>query len=142
MGSMRHGVLFILIVLALSLQAMLGGLGGIAPLCLGGGHEHGPAEVETESCEAACEHGVAARADDGHDHHCGCTDVRIALVDLLTTAREDAGSLRAPATGGWTALMPAAPGWPVATVVCGTRQPDDRGGGGGLRAVRCARLLL
>ena len=90
---MSNRPLAILLIAIIAFHALAGGAGGMAVLCLGGGHEHAPAE--TEHCDSACGHDsswpLPVPAGE-HEHDCGCTDVEITTAELLTLPRGDDGS--------------------------------------------------
>lgn len=86
--------LAILLTMLVGIQALLGGLNGAAVMCFGGGHEHELAEAAS-GCELACEHaegwpGPVPGGDHGDD--CGCVDIEIGLVELLSLPRSDSES--------------------------------------------------
>jgi len=95
----HHRPLAILLTAIIALHAIAGGAaGGMAVLCLGGGHQHAPAE--SDHCESACGHDsswpLPVSADE-HEHDCGCTDIELAVAELLTLPRGDDGSSFTPA---------------------------------------------
>ena len=98
MSNRPLAILLIAIIAFHALAGGAGGAGGMAVLCLGGGHEHAPAE--TEHCESACGHDsswpLPVPAGE-HEHDCGCTDVEITTAELLTLPRGDGGSDVQPA---------------------------------------------
>lgn len=74
----------IVLLLAVLLQALANGAGGVRVLCLGGGHEHTP--MQADHCDRSCAHGgegMLPRPADRSEHGCGCTDVELAVVELL-----------------------------------------------------------
>lgn len=88
--TMPQRPLVILLTAILAFQTALSGAGGVAVLCLGGGHEHAPAE--TEHCESACGHEAAwplPLPADEFEHGCGCTDIELTIPELLTLPRAD-----------------------------------------------------
>jgi hypothetical protein len=95
----------ILLLISIAWHSLLGPLPAVASVCLGGGHVH---EVDDEAavdsgCEIACQHDlgfpvplpVEKQAD-----NCGCTDIEIAAIDLLTAVRHGAD---------WPAALAPAP---------------------------------
>lgn len=90
---MAHRPLAILLTAIIAFHAFAGGAGGTKVLCLGGGHQHTPAE--SDHCESSCSH-VASWPlpvpEGEHEHDCGCTDVKISTTELLTLPRSDSGS--------------------------------------------------
>lgn len=86
---MRRALIAHILLLAIGVQAMLGGTGAVV-VCLGGGHEHGP--TEADHCESACTHDsswpIPVPVDD-HDDDCGCTDVEFQISELPTLPRID-----------------------------------------------------
>lgn len=88
--------IIILLALVTGLNSLAVGTGQFV-LCLGGGHEHGPAE--SEHCESACAH-----SDDwpmpsipvADEEHCDCTDIAIATADLLVLPRVDDATVVSP----------------------------------------------
>lgn len=81
-----------LLAAILAVHAVYGVVGGVAILCLGGGHKHAPTEVE--HCESACGHDAAwlqPVPGEDHEERCGCTDVELSIVDLLSLPRSDDG---------------------------------------------------
>ncbi len=87
---MRHHPLTILLTAVIASHALLGGLGGSAVLCLGGGHQHAPAEVD--QCELGCSHHsswpLPVPAHE-HEHDCDCSDIELAIAELLNVPRGD-----------------------------------------------------
>ena len=86
---MFQRVTTILILTAITIQAVFSGLQNSVSICLGGGHEHGVAEV-VEHCDMECTHHstwptpIASVEDiDG----CACTDLELNLISLLTNIR-------------------------------------------------------
>ena len=80
----------ILILTAITVQAVFGGLQNSVSICLGGGHEHEVAAV-SEHCELECSHHsdwVTPTANEDHLGNCECTDLEFGLIVLLTTPRE------------------------------------------------------
>ncbi len=80
----------IMLLTALTVQAVFGGLQDSVSICLGGGHEHDVAEV-VEHCEMECSHHSEwptplSEGDDIDD--CECTDVELTLVTLLSVPRD------------------------------------------------------
>lgn len=90
---MKSRPLAILLIAIIAFHALAGGAGGVAVICFGGGHEHGPAE--TEHCEVTCSHSTSwplpVPAED-RDHDCGCTDFKFSTAELVATPRSDLGS--------------------------------------------------
>ncbi|MEO1584362.1 MAG: hypothetical protein AAFR96_07315 [Planctomycetota bacterium] len=87
---MRHRPIAILLTAIIALHALAGGAGGMAVLCLGGGHEHAPAE--SDHCESECGHHsswpLPVPAGE-HEHDCDCTDIELAVAELLSVPRGD-----------------------------------------------------
>ncbi len=109
---MRRPIAILLTVL-IALNTLAGGAGGIAVLCLGGGHEHDAAE--TEHCESACSHGESfklALHTSELSHSCECTDIEITFAELTTLPRVEA-KVQAPVL---TAMVPA---WNTTVQQCG-----------------------
>ena len=80
----------ILILTAITVQAVFGGLQNSVSICLGGGHEHSVAEV-VEHCDMECTHHGTwptpiASIEDVND--CACTDLELSLISLLTNIRK------------------------------------------------------
>ena len=80
----------ILILTAITVQAVFGGLQNSVSICLGGGHEHSVAEV-VEHCDMECTHHSTwptpiASIEDVND--CACTDLELSLISLLTNIRK------------------------------------------------------
>lgn len=77
-----------------ALNVLLSGSAGGGVVCLGGGHEHEPREVEPCGL-AACAHeaGVLSRRSDHEHEHCDCTDVPISGPAVVVLARSDERSL-------------------------------------------------
>ncbi len=135
----------ILLLAAVALQAMLGGLRGATTLCLGGGHdghgEHTAAAVI--ECEQACDHhGDVALVGEDHDHgdDCGCIDVDLDVAELITMRSRDTGPIAVPI---------AAPMWAQCFhTTCEPRRgpprlvADDPGGRHRLAVVRSTRLII
>ncbi|MHC5003783.1 MAG: hypothetical protein ACYTJ0_11735 [Planctomycetota bacterium] len=138
-----------LIVLAICLKAVAGGHHGYLTICLGGGHEHAPAEADVASCELACSHESQRPAPvpgdlDGHDDDgCECTDIELALLNLLVLPRSADDVAVPPATTvvGIVAIVEATAPPPRVRA----RRPEswhEPGGGHALAVVRSTRLLL
>lgn len=79
-----------LLLTAITLQGVFGGLQNSVSICLGGGHEHEVEEV-VEQCGLACNHAsdwvTPISNEDIQD--CSCTDLEFGLVLLLTTPRDN-----------------------------------------------------
>ncbi|HCA38365.1 MAG: hypothetical protein QF781_01565 [Phycisphaerales bacterium] len=94
------------VLAAITLQGVFGSLQGSVIICLGGGHEHGPAEV-IEHCELECSHHSdwpTQEIDEQHIDDCDCTDFELGLITLLTTPPSgdqdlDLAAVPAPAIG-------------------------------------------
>lgn len=85
---MEKRFLTILLAAIIAFHALAGGVGGVAVLCLGGGHQHAPSEIE--HCESACGHDsswLLPIPADEHEHDCGCTDIELTIAELLTVPR-------------------------------------------------------
>ena len=81
----------ILLLSAITVQAVFGGLENTVSICLGGGHEHDVAEV-IEHCELKCGHhsNWPTPIAEGEDiDNCDCTDLELALITLLSVPRDD-----------------------------------------------------
>jgi hypothetical protein len=110
---MQRSALAILLTAIVAFHAAFGGVAGTAVLCLGGGHQHAPAEAE--HCESACSHDAAWPLPvpaDQHDRDCNCTDVELAIAELLTLPRGDDRAEVPPA-------MVSAPAWGVVVAKSG-----------------------
>ena len=141
---MKCRPLAILLIAIIALHALVGGAGGMAVLCLGGGHQHAPAE--SDHCESACGHDsswpLPVPADE-HEHDCGCTDIELAVAELLTLPRGDDGS-------SFTPVVVPVPAWGVvlAETGLGRRGPPrsppwfDPGGVHRLAIVASVRLTI
>lgn len=85
---MRRTLIAYVLLLALGVQSLFGGTGVV--VCLGGGHEHGPAEID--HCESVCSHDsswpIPLPAGD-HDDDCGCEDLELQVSELPTLPRTD-----------------------------------------------------
>ena len=79
-----------LLLTAITIQGVFGGLQDSVSICLGGGHEHEVEEV-VEQCTLACSHtsdwAIPSTSEDIQD--CSCTDLEFGLVVLLTTPRDN-----------------------------------------------------
>lgn len=80
----------ILLLTAITVQAVFGGLQDSVSICLGGGHEHEVAEV-VEHCEMECSHhsewpSPISETEDIED--CSCTDLELTLITLLSIPRD------------------------------------------------------
>ena len=85
------------LLVAISLQAIFGGLNERVSICLGGGHTHEIEEM-VDHCEFECSHHYDLFAPNhnenqkDHDEHidnCDCTDVELGLIALVTTLRAE-----------------------------------------------------
>jgi hypothetical protein len=81
----------ILLLSAITVQAVFGGLQNTISICLGGGHEHDVAE-EIEHCSMECSHHSSwpspiAEVED--IDNCDCTDLELTLITLLSVPRDD-----------------------------------------------------
>ena len=134
----------ILLTAVVAFHALLGGASGIAVVCLGGGHQHAPAE--SDHCESSCSHDASwplPVPGNDHKHECGCTDVELTIVELLTLPRSDGGSDSPPA------IVPS-PSWGIilAETGLGSRGPPmpppwfDPGGVHRLAIVASVRLTI
>jgi hypothetical protein len=78
-----------IILVAITIQGVFGGLQNSVSICLGGGHEHAIAEV-VEQCEMECSHHsdwptpITSNKD---IDNCDCTDLELGLITLLSTSR-------------------------------------------------------
>ena len=110
---MRRAVIAHILLLAFGLNSLVGATGGIVVVCLGGGHEHGPADID--HCQSACSHSgsfpIPFPADD-HDDDCGCTDVELDVPELPTLPRIHQVAL------GVVTVAPA-PDWGVVVIEAG-----------------------
>ena len=96
---MRSKLTTLIVLAAITLQGVFGGLQGSVVICLGGGHEHAPTEV-VEHCDLECSHHAewpTPVSDDQHTDDCGCTDFELGLIVLLTTPRVGDRDLELPA---------------------------------------------
>ena len=88
---MFHRLTTLLLLAALTLQAVFGGLQDSVLICLGGGHDHAAIQevvVEATPCCGGCSHEgswPAAQTVKEDHNDCGCTDLELALVTLLAT---------------------------------------------------------
>ena len=79
----------ILILSALTVQAVFGGLQHSVSICLGGGHEHESTEI-VEHCDMECSHHDQWATPIGNEvdfEDCACTDLELNLITLLSTPR-------------------------------------------------------
>jgi hypothetical protein len=81
----------ILLLTAITVQAVFGGIQDTVSICLGGGHEHDVAEV-VEHCEMECSHhsdwpSPISETEDIED--CACTDLELNLIALLSIPRNN-----------------------------------------------------
>ncbi len=140
---LSKGTTFLLLT-AIALQAVFGALQGSVIICLGGGHEHGPAEV-VEHCDLECSHHSewpTPVANEEHVDNCDCTDFELGLIVLLAT----------PLSGEHDIEWDAAPEPVIALLQASksnapTRRPpradwDDPGGRQHIAAIRITRLLI
>jgi len=100
-GVMVTKLTIYLLLCAIAVQGVFGGLQDSVLICLGGGHEHEVAEL-IEYCEFECTHHsnwpapITTSEDIGN---CDCTDFEFGLIVLLTTPRaHDSFMIFAPAT--------------------------------------------
>lgn len=89
-----------LLLAAIAIQGVFGGLQESVSICLGGGHEHEVAAV-VEHCEFECAHHstwpTPITSSEDIDN-CDCTDLELGLIVLLTTPRaQDSVMLLTPA---------------------------------------------
>ncbi len=130
--------------LLIALHAVYGGVGGVGVLCLGGGHEHLPAE-DVASCERVCEHGagrILPAADPASAEDCDCVDAEFSVSEFSSLPRTD----ECPAPSFELAQVDA---WVVTTMgasVSWTGPPTpawfDPAGAQRLALVSSTRLLL
>ena len=90
-----------LLLAAIAIQGVFGGLQESVSICLGGGHEHAIAAV-VEHCEFECAHHstwpTPITSNEDIDN-CDCTDLELGLIVLLTTPRaQDNFMFYAPAS--------------------------------------------
>ena len=141
---MKNRPLAILLIAIIAFHAFAGGAGDAAVLCLGGGHEHAPAEEE--QCELACSHDGSVPLPlqaYSSEHDCDCNDIEFTISDLLAMPRSDDGSAISP-------VMVFAPVWGVvvADSGLGRRGPPmqshwiDHGGVHRLEIVTSVRLNI
>jgi len=89
----KHRPIAILLTAIIAFHALAGGARGVMVFCLGGGHQHAPAE--SDHCESSCSHDASwpLPVPAGEfEHDCECTDVEITTAELLTLPRTDGGS--------------------------------------------------
>jgi hypothetical protein len=87
---MFNRVITILLLSAIAVQAVFGGLQDSVSICLGGGHEHEVAEI-VEQCEMECSHhsNWPTPITDSEDiDNCKCTDLELSLIMLLAIPRD------------------------------------------------------
>ncbi len=143
---MKNRPLAILLIAIIAIHAFAGGAGDSAVLCLGGGHEHAPAEEE--QCELACSHDGSVPLplqvySSEHNCDCDCNDIEFTFSDLLALPRNDDGSAISP-------VIVFAPVWGVvvADSGLGRRGPPmqshwiDHGGVHRLEIVTSVRLNI
>ena len=98
---MNPKITIILLLIAIAVQAVFGGLQNTVSICLGGGHQHA-VEAVTEHCEFECSHHngwITPTTDEEHLRNCDCTDLEFGLIVLLTTPRaQDNFMFYAPAS--------------------------------------------
>jgi hypothetical protein len=77
-----------ILLTAIAVQAIFGGLRSTVSICLGGGHEHEVAEV-VEQCEFECSHHSTfpSPVTEVDIENCDCTDLELDLITLLSTPR-------------------------------------------------------
>lgn len=77
-----------LLLTAVAVQAIFGGLQNTVSICLGGGHEHEVTEV-VEQCEFECTHHSTfpTPITEIDIEDCDCTDIELALIHLLAAPR-------------------------------------------------------
>ena len=78
-----------LLLTAIAVQAVFGGLQHTVSICLGGGHRHQVTEV-VEHCEFECSHHSSWPAPITNDtdiENCDCTDLEFSLITLLSIPR-------------------------------------------------------
>ena len=133
-----------LVLTAITLQGVFGSLQGSVVICLGGGHQHEPAEV-VEHCELACSHHSewpTPASSDEHIDDCSCTHFELGLIVLLatpTSGERDLGLAAIPApviTFTLDVHAMSVPRGPPQTA------RDDPGGRLQLAAIRTTRLLV
>ncbi|MCA9294536.1 MAG: hypothetical protein KDA20_12055 [Phycisphaerales bacterium] len=132
----------IILLAAVMLQAILGGLGTVATFCLGGGH-HEHAQVQLDH-HGPCDHHhddlALVDADHDHGHDCGCIDIDLALTELVSTRGRDTAPAIAPA-GNEPSTLHAydtrAPDRPMPRLA-----DEDPGGRQRLAVVSSTRLLI
>jgi hypothetical protein len=86
---------------AITLQCVFGGLRGSVIICLGGGHDHGGlVEVDEQPlqgdvCCTGCTHSEWPASSSQTDHldMCDCTDIELGLVTLLVPPRTLSGEI-------------------------------------------------
>ncbi len=118
-----------LLLVAIAVQAVFGGLQDSVSICLGGGHEHEVAEV-AKQCEMECNHHSEwptpiSNTEDIED--CACTDLEFALINLLYVPRDTDETpalafvflsstpdiVASPSDSYWHALVDYPPGEPA-----------------------------
>jgi hypothetical protein len=81
----------ILLLTAILVQTIFGGLHDSVSICLGGGHEHEVTEV-TEHCELECSHHSEWPIPivKGEDvENCSCTHVDFSLITLISNKKDN-----------------------------------------------------
>jgi hypothetical protein len=134
----------ILILAAIALQGVFGSLQGSVLICLGGGHEHEQVEV-VEHCDLECSHHSGLPAPTSSDEHlddCGCTDIELGLIALLSTPRvADNDHYIVPPP---PSMIVATRNDPTCTLLrkLPTKARGDPGGLRRLAAIRSTRLVV
>ncbi len=137
----------ILVLTAITLQGVFGGLQNSVSICLGGGHEHH--ELETaevvEHCEMECSHHSdwpSPISSDVDIDNCECTDLELGLIPLLSTPRSsDDGTITTWTSENFVATACVQP-------LCSLREPPSNSNAvfgvkqQQLVVVRTTRLLL
>ncbi len=134
----------ILVLGAILIQGAFGSLQGAAVICLGGGHEHEPAEIVQE-CEFACSHNTewpTPAENTDHRDDCECVDIELGPFYLLLTPRiNDQETVDLASASPMVWLMPI-------TKICTLEyerppiQLNDPGGAYRLSLIRSTRLIV
>jgi hypothetical protein len=88
---MNPNITTFLLLIAIAVQAVFGGLQNTVSICLGGGHQHEVVEV-VEHCDFECSHHSSWPAPITNEtdiDNCDCTDIEFSLISLLSTPRDN-----------------------------------------------------
>lgn len=147
LGPVLRRTITTLLLVSITWHTLLGAMPAVAAVCLGGGHAHAIDDdpAAAQDCEIDCQHspgGPVPTPAQVLADNCGCIDIEITSIELLTALRKDLN--QGPAT-----LLTQVIGWALESSIATAprRGPPpavhpNAGCTQQQRTVRTTRLLL